>query len=172
MYRMACCDADPRYEAIAQSLHAVLRKEVERLQTNKSIEIQCACFMNDAAVQIDLVSSSSLTYNKSSLLLPPQVTNGYNSQSMRPKYFVAPTPLLFMRRNTSACDTAGVINVLNPPTKWQYNMTKPNIRKRSNKIGNSLWAGNITVYCVLRIVPCFAAASNYISFALACQQML
>ena len=54
---MACCDADARYEAIAQSLHAVLRKEVERLQTNKSIEIQCACFMNDAAVQIDLVSS-------------------------------------------------------------------------------------------------------------------
>jgi len=85
---------------IAQSFHAVLRKVVERLKPNKSSK-----------------------FNAPAVSVTPQVTNGYNNQSMKPKYFAASTSLLIMRRNTTAFDTAGVMNILNPLTTCQYYIT-------------------------------------------------
>jgi hypothetical protein len=94
LYRMACDDSDAKCHTLCQTLFEIHTKEMERLRTNISIEIQCASYTNDAAVQVDLVSSLPFTLN------PYFTANNNNNNDKLPltvplAYFTTPTTLPF-----------------------------------------------------------------------------
>lgn len=63
LYRMLCSDCDANYHSLCQTLFHIRQKELDRLRTNVSLGIQCVCSTDEAAVQVDLLSSLPLTLN-------------------------------------------------------------------------------------------------------------